>query len=118
MKIRIKDHTIRLRLTKSEVEHVASQGYTSAETHFPGGAKFTYRLSACDNENATANFDKGTIEVSFPKKQIELWATTEQVSLSAQCDTLTLLVEKDFTCLSARLEEQSGDYYPNPLQHS
>lgn len=118
MKIRIKDNSIRLRLTKSEVDQIAHDGHTSAQSNFPGGAKFTYRLCVGTGESPTARFENNAIEIAFPKKQLDHWALTDQVSLNAQCEALTLLVEKDFTCLSERPEEQNGDYYPHPLQKS
>lgn len=118
MKIRIKDNNIRLRLTKSEVELVAREGQVTAETAFPEGKTFAYRLTATNDGQPSAHFEQGVIELRFPKQDLQRWADSEEVSLSAQCKTVELLVEKDFTCLSIREEEQNGDYYPHPLQKS
>lgn len=118
MKIRIKDNSIRLRLTKSEVDQLVREGVVACETRFNEQQIFVYRLVSINISEPTAHFEGGVIELRFPNERCQRWAHSDEVSLQARADELTLLVEKDFTCLSARPEEQNGDYYPHPLQNS
>ena len=51
------------------------------------------------------------------------WALTEQVSMEGEQflddgGKLTILVEKDFTCLAPREGEDESDMFPNPQADS
>lgn len=118
MKIRIKGNSIRFRLTKSEVELFSTQGYIEEATIFPNKI-FSYALKAKEGLNAIeADFSNDTITLYLPKKLQKEWATNNQVGYNNTVDwnddtVLSLLVEKDFTCLDNTIEDQS-DNYPNP----
>lgn len=120
MKLRIKDNSIRIRLTRGEVEALRQNGIVAAITGFPGGRSFQYRVeSSPASVKLAAFFSDNTVTVRLPETAVLAWATTEQVSLHGEQvlddgDTLQILVEKDFACLTQREDEDESDMYPHP----
>ncbi len=120
VKIRIRDNSIRLRLMRGEVDDLHGDGQVSADTRFPGGDAFSYRVdSRAEGNQLTASFDKNTMLVQIPKATVADWAMTEQVSIKADLplgdgEVLQLLIEKDFACLAPRDDEDEADMYPHP----
>lgn len=118
MKIRIRENSIRLRLTKTEVEEFCKVKSFSQNTHF-GNATFTYRLqSKEENDGLSAIYLNNEIIVFIPLLDVEKWKNDAQVGFSNAFDIgngkeLLLKVEKDFVCLDETEEDQS-DNYPNP----
>ena len=121
MKIRIRDNSIRLRLTQKEVARFAEHGLVLATTQFGMGMQFTYALQASsDTEEISARYERNRITIHVPKTIANHWTSTEEVGFEAQMrnDTeegLYLLVEKDFACMMPRAHEDESDNYPNPL---
>ena len=121
MKLRIRGNSIRLRLKRGEVAHVAAGKSIVEEIHFPGSV-LTYRLDISETNDIEANFTGGNLEFSLPASKVLGWATTDAVSLTATQSlsngaTLTLLIEKDFACLEpghARCHEDDADSFPHP----
>ena len=118
MKIRILGNSLRFRLTRSEVDTLCAKGYIEDQTTFDTSV-FTYAVKlVADSEQLTAQFRRNTITLNLPNSLGNNWHRTEQVGFSETMEfknggTLSLLLEKDFTCLDERLEDQS-DNYPNP----
>ena len=120
MKLRIKDNSIRLRLTRGEVDAVRENGIVRSKTVFPGGHEFRYCVEsspAC--VNPAAIFSDNEITVRLPETMVLAWASTEQVSMLGEQDLddgakLTILVEKDFACLAPREGEDESNMYPHP----
>ena len=121
MKLRIRGETIRLRLKRNEVDAIASGESLTESTHFPG-ATFNYRLETSDEGRFSATFTDNTLAIRLPADDVARWASTEEVSLYTEQETggpapLSLLVEKDFECLSPghhRPGEDDEDTYPHP----
>ena len=120
MKLRIRDNSLRLRLTQTEVGALRGSGRVSAATAFPGGAKLEYALE-CDDDIAelTATMGDGIITVHVPGDLAREWADSDRVSLCGDSSagdgtSLSLLVEKDFACLAPREGEDESDMYPHP----
>ena len=120
MKLRIRDNSIRIRLTRTEVDSLRSQGIVAAATGFPGGREFQYRVESSPAiVNPSAFFSDNTISIRLPEAAVLAWATTEQVSMPGEQvlddgTKLTILVEKDFACLAPREGEDESDMYPHP----
>ena len=121
MKIRIKDNTVRIRLTRSEVERFGEEGYIEANTAFVSNV-FTYALQSRSDEyghELSADFKDGVITMYMPEKMAQEWVTSNIVGFDTWMDMdngekLYLLLEKDFKCLDETIEDQS-DNYENPL---
>lgn len=118
MKLRIRDNSIRLRLTKSEVNEFAEKGLVGSKTEFNNNNILIYMLKSSDLiKEIQANFDNGRIEVVVPKAIAENWTNTNEVGFSIESETLRILVEKDFACLKERPNEDESDNFPNPQEN-
>ncbi len=125
MKLRIRGDSIRLRLKRGEVDRIAAGTSIVEETHFPNSV-LRFRLDVCDNEDASADFRDGNLVVRLPKTKVVHWASTNDVSMFAAqrlSDTraLSLLIEKDFSCLEPghhRECEDDADTFPHPSAQS
>ncbi len=122
MKLRLRDNSIRLRLTRAEVDAVSSDGLVSASVPFSGGVTLDYALEsspAC--VKPVAHFSNNALTVRLPETDVLEWASTEAVSIAAdqlldEGGHLKILVEKDFACLAPRDGEDESDMYPHPEQ--
>jgi hypothetical protein len=118
MKIRIKENSIRLRLTKSEVDLFLSEGYYSQNCRI-GTVSLRYTLKSSDDiDNLIATFDNNEITVSMPSSFLSEWNVPTKIGFTHSINldkesSLLIKVEKDFACLDKTDEDQS-DNYPNP----
>ncbi|WP_449399098.1 DUF7009 family protein [Chryseobacterium wanjuense] len=112
MKIRIKDNSVRLRLTQSEVNILDKQGSISSKTEFIG-RPFIYKIEKTNDIELSTDFIDNQIVMKMPAKMIEEWISTNTVGFTGQTGLVKLLVEKDFICIDNTDEDQS-DNYPNP----
>ncbi|MFQ6007223.1 MAG: hypothetical protein ACE5OQ_17175 [Woeseia sp.] len=122
MKLRIRDNSIRLRLTQTEVDTVNMDGRVEARVSFPGGGGLDYVVeSTAVAAKPSANFFDNALTISLPESDVRQWALTEQVSIAAEESLdegghLKILVEKDFACLAPRDDEDESDMFPHPLE--
>jgi len=122
MKLRIRDNSIRLRLTRSEVDVFCSEGLLSSAVHFPDGAKIVYSVeSSPASVKPMARYANNTISVRVPETTVREWAKSEQVSISSEQAlddgrVLSVLIEKDFACLTPREGEDESDMFPHPKE--
>jgi hypothetical protein len=125
MKLRIRADSLRLRLKRGEVDKLASGTGIVEQTHFPN-SMLTIRLDVAENNDISASFDNEGINVKVPRTKVLDWAGTDQVSLYAEqqlpdSGSLSLLIEKDFTCLEPghhRDCEDDEDTFPHPSAQS
>lgn len=120
MKLRIRDNSIRLRLTRTEVEEARDAGLVRGRTRFAGGNTFEYVLeSSPATVKPEAHISNNILTVRVPQQEILRWADSDAVSIGAaqildDGDELGVLVEKDFACLAPREGEDESDMFPNP----
>jgi len=119
MKIRIKGNSVRLRLSKPDVEALSVQGNVEEQTQFLNTV-FRYRLESREQEKMGADFVDNCITVYIPQDFVKDWSTNNTVGLREampldETGSLVLLVEKDFKCLDDTHEDQA-DKYDNPKQ--
>lgn len=120
MKLRIQDNSVRLRLSRPEVDSFAESGRVMAATSFGRGARLQYGLERTDAVAAlTVHFEPSEILIRVPSALGRQWtASSEMVGMEAEQPldgggTLTILVEKDFQCLHK--DAVDPDAFPNPL---
>lgn len=115
MKLRIQDDSLRLRLTRTEVEALGSGQSVERTVHFPAGRILRYIVgSAPGAANPLAAFEGDTIRVALPLDRVKAWAASEEVGIEGNDGPLRILVEKDFQCLH-RDDAAQPDAFPNPL---
>jgi hypothetical protein len=120
VKLRIRDNSIRLRLSKGEIETMRVAGVVTSHTGFPGGRQFHYSLeSSPASVNPAAFYSDNKITVRLPETIVLAWVSSEQVSIEGEQvlddgQKLAILVEKDFACLAPRPGEDESDMFANP----
>ena len=124
MKLRLLDDSIRLRLSSSEVVAAVEHGVVESQTRFPDGSALKFALEALPADagatSASAAYENDRLVVRLPAAEISAWANDDSaVSLRGelalhQGEQLTLLVEKDFRCLTPRPDEDQSDLFTNP----
>jgi HSP20 family molecular chaperone IbpA len=118
MKLRLQGNSVRLRLTRSEVERLRETGLVEESVNFGGGEMLTYRLqSRMEQGPVEAVFGQGILTVSLSKEAAHAWAGSDDVGVYAQSGALTISIEKDFRCL-IRPREDERDAYAHPGQRS
>lgn len=114
MKLRIRGDSLRLRLSRGEVEQMRAQGRVEDAIHF-GSKRLVYALMADAEVDAPrASFDGETIVVRVPTQTVHAWVDTDQVGFDAEDGALRILVEKDFKCAVPRAGEEDYDGFDNP----
>lgn len=113
MKIRFQASTLRLRLRRSELEQLLTEGIVSETVAFPGG-DLVYRLCLADDVAVAQSFFEGReIEVRVPREQAHTWGRGTAVGISSPTVVPTVLIEKDF--VRTAVEEQDDyDRFTNP----
>lgn len=129
MKLRIRDHSVRLRLTQPEVAELGRTGRVEAHTRLAPGAAglLTYALAVRDDVDAlTAAWDDQTLTVFLPADDAAVWTTTGvldgpvgyEATQPIGDETLRLLVEKDFACIDEGERDPAEDAgaYLHPME--
>lgn len=119
MKLRLRGNSVRLRLSRSEVQAIADGQAVEESTRLGGTARLVYRLETGGTEPLAELVDN-TLTVRWPEALASAWAASDAVSLEANLPLdddaagLRVLVEKDFACLAPREHEDESDNYPHP----
>lgn len=123
MKIRIRDNSIRLRLSRPEVEHVAAGHPVQGLTVFPAGSTFVYRLVPAPVEAVEAERTLDGIVVRLPGSWAQGWNDDDRTGFRAKLSierpgdpeaTLDVRIEKDFHCMKPRRDGEDDGTYNNP----
>ena len=119
MKLRIKGNTIRVRLTQSEINNLQEKGAVEEITEFPDGKSLKYRITK--GVKFKCDLVENMVSVELEPAVIKQWSESDQVSIGGELNLekgskLSILVEKDFKCLTKRPEDE-GDMFPNPQKN-
>jgi len=117
MKLRIRENTIRFRLSKSEVESFKDKGSINCVLDF-GLKQLNYSLVRSKVDKAQASYFDNQISIFLPEEVANHWTDTDEVSIQDTIEIkhgvrLQILIEKDFQCLTHRGPEDE-DTFPNP----
>jgi hypothetical protein len=121
MKLRIRGNSIRLRLTRGEVDVFIEKGLVEESVSF-GPTRLVYALRTAPAAAApplAATLVGSRIELVANAEGARTWARGDDVGIEAEQNVgegpaLRLLVEKDFACLKDRPGEPDDDAFPNP----
>ncbi|MEO7446569.1 MAG: hypothetical protein ABIT96_11130 [Ferruginibacter sp.] len=118
MKLRLKGNSLRLRLTKMDVQKLADTGEVVEVISFPGNNILTYRLGTDEKrECLEVRFENNIINVKIPANFARDWPDNQIVGINnSQANEgkeIYILIEKDFVCLDETAEDQS-DNFANP----
>jgi len=123
MKLRLQSNSIRLRLKRSEVEHLAKTGCIEEKIVIGAGLDdaFHYVLESSHAVSTPqAALKKNGILIQVPFDTVSNWAAGDDVGIEASLPVgddqrLQVIIEKDFACLNGTAE-QNLDTFPNPLE--
>src|SRR6266542_1253922 len=110
MKLRIRDNSIRVRLTKTEVARLGQELPVEQTTRFSRSSALHCSIQPSRCAAApSARFDGSTVTVALPAEQARQWASSDQVTIEAHQEIepgtfLRILVEKDFQCMHSKAE--------------
>jgi len=119
MKIRIKNNSIRLRLTRPEVERFDKEKYIEGRTAFADSV-FIYAMRCDDTaEEISADLANNMITLHVPLLIAKEFVNTDIVGFQHEQvfkngEKLFLLFEKDFKCIDAEVLEDQSENYENP----
>ncbi|MFK7983205.1 MAG: hypothetical protein AB8G86_24710 [Saprospiraceae bacterium] len=122
MKLRIKGNSVRLRLTQSEVQQLATEGKVTEILKFGPTAfrQLNYTVQKSDSTFIGASYNLNEITVMLPTSIADDWVHSDKISLeqtiNAEGEEILILIEKDFKCLKARPNEEERDMYPHPAE--
>jgi hypothetical protein len=123
MKLRILGNTLRLRLDRREIDRLGAGEKVQDTISFGPRSDLMYTIAVCRQEPPLiARFDGHSIDILIRVDQADILANTETVGLEADQfiageTSLRILVEKDFSCLTARDGEDNSGAYDNPKAH-
>lgn len=121
MKLRLLGNKVRFRLSEPEVYALSSihqvQAFLPLSPMDSGNLRYAIYCSK-DFHDFSMTFDKNELKVNIPLEEVRKWADTDTVGIESQFmsqsgEMITLLIEKDFQCLSDRGEDETK-LYPNP----
>ena len=121
MKLRIKGNSIRLRLSKPEVEKLSAEGMIAEQTSFANSFLIYAIKKEVDGSDIKADFNSNQLTVYIPENLIDHWPFNNVISLDNRLSDgtypdLYILVEKDFKCIDNSSEDQSDNYdHPNKI---
>jgi hypothetical protein len=112
MKLRIEGNSVRLRVKKSDLEKLKTDGIVRESVAFLKGFHLYYELKTDDKiKTIEASFSSGTIAVSIPLSMSDVWIDTEQVGIENTAENgFYVLIEKDFPC-KTRADEDKNDLF-------
>jgi hypothetical protein len=120
MKLRMKENSLRLRISRSELACFAAERRIEETVHFtpePDG-KLTYVLESAPGAATSVRYAAQEIAVVITEEQARTWSEEDQVGVYTTIDigpagVLEVIVEKDFACLD-RSDEDNKDTFANP----
>ncbi len=117
MKLRLRDNTMRIRLSQNEVRTLAAAGTVESTTAFGPGQALVCRVLP-SGATVEAHFDGGIIALQVPAASLRDWAAGSGLALEHELvwsgGSLRISVEKDLGCTHPRKGEDESDAFPNP----
>jgi len=119
VKIRIKGNSIRLRLSKTDIQSLKDTGTVTEQTILAGEEVFVYELMVAESAVAVgASFKEGKLVVWLPLAKAAILTDSSEMGLysiqeNGEINGLNIVIEKDLQCLENTHEDQS-DMYDNP----
>jgi hypothetical protein len=119
----MKGDSLRLRLTRGEVQELQQAGRVEERVHIGAHGVLTYRLQRAPGAASLgASFEGGVIEVQVPEAAALKWCTSDLVTLDHVqrhgASAVRIIIEKDFACLGPRADEDESGNFPHPKERS
>ncbi len=123
MKLRMRGDSLRLRLTRPEVQQLAQSGSVEEHVRITPGGVLVYRLKRVKSAATLgASFENGVVEIQVPEIVAREWCASDLVTLEHVQPhgevRLRIVVEKDYACLAPREDEDETDNFTHPQEGS
>jgi hypothetical protein len=123
VKLRLRGDSLRLRLTRGEVQQLAQSGSVEERVRITPTQVLVYRLKRTKSAATLgASFVNGEVEIQVPVSIAREWCATELVTLAHVQShgevQLRIVVEKDYACLAPREDEDESDNFRHPKDRS
>src|SRR5450755_3551666 len=123
MKLRLRADSLRLRLTRPEVQQLAQSGSVEERVHITPPGILVYRLKRTKTAATLgATYENGVVEIQIPEDMARAWCASELVTLAHVQPhgevRLRIVVEKDYACLAPREDEDETDNFQHPKDRS
>jgi hypothetical protein len=123
MKLRLRADSLRLRLTRPEVQQLAQSGSVEERVHITPPGILVYRLKRTKTAATLgATYENGVVEIQIPEDLARAWCASELVTLAHVQPhgevRLRIVVEKDYACLAPREDEDETDNFQHPKDRS
>jgi hypothetical protein len=118
MKIRLRGNSIRYRLDKTDITLLETTGKVESITHI-GADSLHFCVRGKDITDPIIKMEQDGIHLLLPLTQLTSWYAPDQVGFelilpNKDGSELTVLIEKDFKCLTDRKEDDSQSF-DNPM---
>lgn len=124
MKIRIREQTVRFRLTQEEVERLRDGGQVESTLTFGPipSQQLGWRLDVDTGDGTTSqlHYDSGQTTLRIARPIAEPWLSddtaegfTEEVTMPSG-NVVTLTVQRDYACLVPRDPAEDAGAFPHP----
>lgn len=115
--------SLRLRLTRPEVQQLAQSGSVEEHVRITPGGVLVYRLKRVKSAATLgASFENGVVEIQVPEIVAREWCASDLVTLEHVQPhgevRLRIVVEKDYACLAPREDEDETDNFTHPQEGS
>lgn len=100
MKLRVRNNSIRFRLSQSEIDQFKKSGYIEEAIEFGGNSRLIYALAAAETDVVNARFENDKITVFVPQTEADNWTEAERIGIETKQSVndgklLRILIEKD-----------------------
>jgi hypothetical protein len=113
MKLRLEGNSIRLRVRKSDLIKLQTEGSIKEGLIFPNSLYFNYQLITDKNaETIDAQLSADALTVSIPLSMAMNWLNSDAVGIEHTLSSgLFILIEKDFPCTDRPWEDTSDTFF-------
>ncbi|MEM1124542.1 MAG: hypothetical protein AAGJ18_29155 [Bacteroidota bacterium] len=117
MKLRCVKNSLRLRVKKSDLKLLNTEGIITETVAFGGQQLLAFALAISEmHAEVSAEFLDNLIIVQLPTDTAQAWINSNEVGIEVhnQLDngeSLHILVEKDFPCLDRENEDKSDTFF-------
>ncbi|PSL49799.1 hypothetical protein CLV51_1011135 [Chitinophaga niastensis] len=118
MKIRLRGNSIRYRLDKTDITLLETTGKVESITHI-GAGTLHFCIRGKEITDPVIKMEHDGVHLLLPVTLLTPWYAPDQVGFelilpNTDGSELTILVEKDFKCLTER-EEDDSQSFDNPM---
>jgi Family of unknown function (DUF7009) len=107
-----------MRVSRSELDRIAAGKAVTEAVSFPSGSRLVYGVAIEQRADVGVRFANEELMILLPEAAVRRWLDEHEVAIRGahildNGEQLSLLVEKDYECLTPSAEDQS-DLFPNP----